>query len=309
MTTHSIHGRMSVDHGWYLLKTGVEGELDIMAAHQHYSKTWRYVKATPEKEKTVESKKYICTVADTPAYIVGNVYESQGYDERGNPRFVNERGDICEIGCPMQGNLWSFEEVVEAPPVTVEQVVDAGDIVKCTYAETDRFTVGKEYTVLDTSGSFFSLFDDRTGAITQGLPLEGCLWKFKVVAKVSPQEVETVVAPHQESRGIKIGDRLRCTHSKVTDRYTEGEIYTVKSFDSDGDYILPEDDGFVSDVGRPLIGSLWHFEVVEPITTIVESETLVSLLKASEEDFEALRVYTREDLMDSLEVHRILRKG
>ncbi|WNL63397.1 hypothetical protein [Citrobacter phage Tr1] len=280
MTTHSIHGRMSVDHGWYLLKTGVEGELDIMAAHQHYSKTWRYVKATPEKEKTVESKKYICTVADTPAYIVGNVYESQGYDERGFPRFVNERGDICEIGCPMQGNLWSFEEVVEAPPVTV----DAGDIVKCTYAETDRFTVGKEYTVLDTLGSFFSLSDDRTGAITQGLPLEGCLWKFKVVAKVSPQEVETVVAPRQESRGIKIGDRLRCTHSKVTDRYTEGEIYTV-------------------------IGSLWHFEVVEPITTIMESTSLFSLLKSSEEDLEALRVYTRADLMDALEVHRILRKG
>nr|UVX65174.1 MAG: hypothetical protein [Bacteriophage sp.] len=49
MKKFCIYGRVSVDNGWYLCKSGV-GEDELAKWLAHYRKTWRYVKGVSYDE-------------------------------------------------------------------------------------------------------------------------------------------------------------------------------------------------------------------------------------------------------------------
>lgn len=54
-----------------------------------------------------------CTRDDSRshAFIKGNEYTILGYDVDGDYMMTNEAGFVSSYGCPLNGNLWDFEEV------------------------------------------------------------------------------------------------------------------------------------------------------------------------------------------------------
>nr|DAY73747.1 MAG TPA: hypothetical protein [Caudoviricetes sp.] len=54
-----------------------------------------------------------CTRDDSRshAFIQGNEYTIVGYDADGDYMMMNEAGFVSYNGCPLNGNLWDFEEV------------------------------------------------------------------------------------------------------------------------------------------------------------------------------------------------------
>lgn len=62
---------------------------------------------------------------------------------------------------------------------------------------------------------------------------------------------------------MKIGDRLRCNRSGVTEWFTEGNLYSIVGFDRDGDPLLIDNSGDTSGIGCPLDGGVWGFEEVQ----------------------------------------------
>ena len=61
---------------------------------------------------------------------------------------------------------------------------------------------------------------------------------------------------------MKIGDKLECIESCNT-LYTVGKLYEVECFDSYGHPCLRDNDGDLeANIGQPLNGGIWKFEVV-----------------------------------------------
>lgn len=54
-----------------------------------------------------------CTRDDSRshAFVQGNEYTIVGYDADGDYMMMNEAGFVSYNGCPLNGNLWDFEEV------------------------------------------------------------------------------------------------------------------------------------------------------------------------------------------------------
>lgn len=60
---------------------------------------------------------------------------------------------------------------------------------------------------------------------------------------------------------MKVGDKLRCTHSADND-FTVGKDYEIVGFDDVGDPIVADNDGFTGEIGVVLEGNVWRFEPV-----------------------------------------------